>query len=85
MIRQLEEREKRALRRAKGTRARHSLDTPAPAMKKTRDYYAPVKAGYLPPKPRGRSHVAMGATSRVALSVKASKREAFLASIRAGV
>lgn len=66
---------------SKGVRPRHALDVAPAAVNKSRDYLAPVKAGYVPAKPRGSSHVRMGEAARAALAVKARKRAEFFASI----
>lgn len=76
MIRQLEEREKRALRRALGTRNRFALDTPTPAIKKTRDFISHVKADYHPPKAR-RGRCVLSGAARAAVDARNVAREEF--------
>lgn len=44
----LSEREKAYRRRVLGLKKPHSLDLPAPAIKKVREYLAPVKLGFEP-------------------------------------
>lgn len=77
------ERQKRFLRKAHGIVQPFSAAVgPVVSDKpKERDYLCPMKPGFVPRKPRGRSHVVMGAEARSALTARAKLREAFFASL----
>lgn len=77
------ERQKRYLRKQRGIVQPFSAATgPAVSDKpKERDYLCPMKPGFVPRKPRGRSHVLMGAEARTQLAARAKLREAFFASL----
>lgn len=75
------DKQKAFLRRTNGVKQRFAEDKPLPAFKATRDYLCPVKADYVPPKPRGRSHVVMGKAARAAMVARSAAREAFFQSL----
>jgi hypothetical protein len=85
MIRQLEEREKRALRRALGVKPmRHQAVVNGGdemVRPKDRDYFSPWKADYTPPKPRRGRCVLTGA-KRAMSDLRDAKRAAFFAGLK---
>lgn len=75
------EKQKAFARRQRGVKQRFAEDKPDPAFQATRDFLCPMKPGFIPRKPRGRSHVLMGKTSRDAVDHKLAQREAFFRSL----
>ena len=75
------EKQKAYSRRLNGIKVRFSLDKEPPAIKKSRDYLCPVRADYVAPKPRGRSHVRMSHEKRLAILERHEAREKFFASL----
>lgn len=75
------EKEKKFARRLNGIKVRFSLDTPAPEIKKTRDYLAPVKAGFVPAKPRGKSGCRLSPAKRAMVEMRHEARGRFFASL----
>lgn len=79
----LTERQKATLRRENGVKARWAQDaTRAEVVKKDREYLAPVKADYVPPrKKRGGSGCRMSAEKRAMVHERLRLREAFFRSL----
>jgi hypothetical protein len=76
------EKQKAFLRRSRGIKQRFAADNDKPTKVKTsRDYLCPMKAGFVPRKPRGRSHVVMGKEARDATVRRHEAREAFFAGV----
>ena len=78
------ERQKRFLRKQRGIAQPLSAAT-GPAVsdkpKLREDYLCPMKPGFVPRKPRGRSHVLMGRDARDKIAARLKLREAFFASL----
>jgi hypothetical protein len=85
MIRTLEEREKRAIRRSKGIKKPYDLSVVNGGVTlvapKVRTFYAPMKSDYRPPKLRGRSGTRLSSAIRQAMALREAAREAFFASL----
>lgn len=81
-LQSLSETQKRALRRERGLKQRWSLDTVRPSDVKTvREYLAPVKADFVPAKPRGRSGTRLSPEKRAMVAAKSVARREFFASL----
>jgi hypothetical protein len=87
----LTEKQKQFLRRSKGIKAPWSRDgeysssmvyqTRENSSPKEREYYAPVRANFVPCKPHGKSGCRLSHEKRLILLEKSLKRAAFFASL----
>ena len=77
------EKQKAYTRRVNGIKVRWSQDRDPPAMKKSRDFKAPVKADFIPVnvKRKGRNGCRMSAEARAKLAAHHAAREAFFGSV----
>jgi hypothetical protein len=73
----LTEKEKAYRRKSLGIKQRFAADQPQDTSVKQRDYLAPVKANFVPCKPRGRSGCRMSHEKRLLILQRAEKRVAF--------
>lgn len=83
----LTERQKQYIRRLKGIKKPFSLDTAPAPIKKVREFNAPMVQGFIPCKPRGRSHIRLSHEKRSAILAAAfarhAARQAFFAELEA--
>lgn len=77
----LSEKQKAHLRRVNGIKVQWSQDRDPPPVKKVREFDAPVKPGFVPAKPRGRSGCRMSAAKRAMVLDRAVRRAEFFASL----
>ena len=80
----LTEREKAYRRRTLGLKKPHSADLPAPAMKKVREYLAPIKPDFVP-RVRGRTGCKMSEAKRAMVLRRVEARRAFFAELGVSV
>lgn len=82
--RQLEEREKRALRRALDTRKPFDLSVGPKdlTVKRERDFLTETKPGYKPGKLKGRSGTRLSPEKRAMVELRRTRRAEFFASLR---
>lgn len=87
MIRTLEEREKRAIRRAKGIKKPFDggIGPADLTVKRERDFLAPVKPGYVVKKPRGRSGTWLSPAKRAMVERRSAARKEFFAGLGVSV
>lgn len=80
---QVTDKQKAAMRRANGVKARWSLDTVQPQGVKYRDdFLMPIKRDYVPPRrKRGSSGCVMSPEKRAMVAARLAAREAFFRSI----
>ena len=76
----LTEREKAYRRRTLGLKKPFSADNPAPAVKKVREYLAPVKPSHVPTV-RGRTGCKLSSAKRLMVQQKSAQRREFFASL----
>jgi len=78
----LNDKQKARLRAANGIKQRWAVDDVKPSEVKTvREYLAPVKADYQPPKLRGRSGTRLSPEKRSMVELRRGERRAFFASL----